>query len=46
MKLLFVQLPAQMPDWSSAPANVPLAASCLAAYAESRGVLSRRDGAS
>jgi hypothetical protein len=43
MKLLFVQLPSQMPDWSSAPANVPLAAGYLAAYAESKGILARRE---
>jgi sulfatase maturation enzyme AslB (radical SAM superfamily) len=43
MKLLFVQLPSQMPDWSSAPANVPLAAGYLASYAESKGFLARRE---
>ncbi|HOE75629.1 MAG TPA: radical SAM protein [Rectinema sp.] len=43
MKLLFVQLPAQLPDWSSVPANVPLAAGYLASYAESKGLLSRRE---
>jgi len=43
MKLLFVQLPSQMPDWSSAPANVPLAAGYLASYAESKGLLARRE---
>ena len=43
MKLLFVQLPSQMPDWSSAPANIPLAAGYLAAYAESKSLLARRE---
>ncbi len=43
MKLLFVQLPTQTPDWSSAPANIPLAAGYLASYAESRGIISRRE---
>jgi len=43
MKLLFVQLPTQSPDWSSAPANIPLAAGYLASYAESRGIISRRE---
>lgn len=43
MKLLFVQLPSQSPDWSTAPANVPLAAGYLASFAESRGLLTRRD---
>ena len=43
MKLLFVQLPTQTPDWSSAPANIPLAAGYLASYAESKGIISRRE---
>lgn len=43
MKLLFVQLPTQTPDWSSAPANIPLAAGYLASYAESKGLIARRE---
>jgi len=41
MKILFIQLPVQDPDWESARANIPLAAGYLAAYAESRGLLTR-----
>ncbi|HWR13059.1 MAG TPA: B12-binding domain-containing radical SAM protein [Rectinemataceae bacterium] len=41
MKLLFVQLPVQDPDWDDATANVPLAAGYLTAYAESQGLLQR-----
>ncbi len=41
MKLLFVQLPVQDPNWENARANVALAAGYLAAYAESRGLLKR-----
>lgn len=43
MKLLFVQLPAQTPDWNMASANIPLAAGYLASYAESKGLISRRE---
>ncbi len=43
MKILFIQLPVQDPNWESARANIPLAAGYLAAYAESRGLLSRED---
>ena len=43
MKVLFVQLPVQDPNWESSRANVPLAAGCLAAYAESRGLLAREE---
>ncbi len=45
MKVLFVQLPSQDPGWDSVPANVPLAAGYLAAYAESKGLLARQDWA-
>lgn len=41
MKILFVQLPVQNPDWDDNVANVPLAAGYLSAYAESLGALSR-----
>lgn len=43
MKLIFVQLPSPSPGWDSVPANVPLAAGYLASYAESKGLLSRRE---
>jgi radical SAM superfamily enzyme YgiQ (UPF0313 family) len=43
MKILFIQLPVQDPNWESARANIPLAAGYLAAYAESRGLLARSD---
>jgi radical SAM superfamily enzyme YgiQ (UPF0313 family) len=41
MKILFVQLPVQDPDWESASANIPLAAGYLASYAEAKGLLKR-----
>ncbi len=43
MKALFVQLPLQDPNGESAQSNIPLAAGYLAAFAESRGLLSRFD---
>ncbi|HTX73732.1 MAG TPA: B12-binding domain-containing radical SAM protein [Rectinemataceae bacterium] len=43
MRILFVQLPVQDPNWENARANIPLAAGYLAAYAESRGLMSRGD---
>ncbi|MFA6365712.1 MAG: cobalamin-dependent protein, partial [Candidatus Hydrogenedentales bacterium] len=43
MKILFVQLPVQDPDWNDAVANVPLAAGYLTAYAESQGLLQRSE---
>ncbi|MCX8013763.1 MAG: B12-binding domain-containing radical SAM protein, partial [Rectinema sp.] len=43
MKLIFVQLPSPSPSWDSVPANIPLAAGYLASYAESKGLLSRRE---
>jgi radical SAM superfamily enzyme YgiQ (UPF0313 family) len=43
MKLLFIQLPVQNPDWDDSVANVPLAAGYLTAYAESLGLLERSD---
>src|SRR5208283_5043532 len=45
MRALFVQLPLQDPNGESAQANIPLAAGYLAAYAESRGLLSRGEWA-
>ena len=41
MKIIFVQLPVQDPDWDDAVANVPLAAGYLTAYAESLDLLQR-----
>ncbi|HET7839605.1 MAG TPA: B12-binding domain-containing radical SAM protein, partial [Rectinemataceae bacterium] len=41
MKILFVQLPVQDPNWENARANVSLAAGYLSAYAESLGLLAR-----
>jgi radical SAM superfamily enzyme YgiQ (UPF0313 family) len=41
MKVLFVQLPVQDPNWESARANIPLAAGYLAAFSESQGLLAR-----
>lgn len=43
MKIIFVQLPVQDPDWDDAVANVPLAAGYLTAYAESQGLLQRSE---
>ncbi|MGA2548265.1 MAG: B12-binding domain-containing radical SAM protein [Rectinemataceae bacterium] len=43
MRVLFVQLPLQDPNGESAQANIPLAAGYLAAFAESRRLLSRGD---
>jgi len=43
MKMIFVQLPVQDPDWDDAVANVPLAAGYLSAYAESLGLLQRSE---
>jgi radical SAM superfamily enzyme YgiQ (UPF0313 family) len=43
MNILFIQLPVMEPNWDDAPANVPLAAGYLAAYAESLGLLARSD---
>ena len=43
MKILFVQLPVQDPDWDDIRANVPLAAGYLSAYAESQGLLQRSE---
>jgi len=43
MRVLFIQLPVQDPNWESARANIPLAAGYLASYAESRGLLARGD---
>lgn len=43
MKIIFVQLPVQAPDWDDTVANVPLAAGYLSAYAESQGLLQRSE---
>jgi len=43
MKVLFIQLPLQEPNWEDVPANVPLAAGYLTAYAESVGLLDRSE---
>ena len=43
MKIVFVQLPVQEPDWDDSVANVPLAAGYLTAYAESIGLLERSE---
>ncbi len=43
MKIIFVQLPVQDPDWDDTVANVPLAAGYLSAYAESQGLLQRSE---
>lgn len=43
MKIVFVQLPVQEPDWDDMAANVPLAAGYLTAYAESIGLLERSE---
>ncbi|MCE1206453.1 MAG: radical SAM protein, partial [Spirochaetia bacterium] len=43
MKIIFVQLPVQEPNWEDATANVTLAAGYLTAYAESRGLLNRSE---
>ena len=43
MKMIFIQLPVQDPDWNDAVANVPLAAGYLSAYAESLGLLQRSE---
>ncbi|HWP68062.1 MAG TPA: radical SAM protein, partial [Rectinemataceae bacterium] len=43
MKMIFLQLPVQDPDWDDAIANVPLAAGYLAAYAESLDLLQRSE---
>jgi radical SAM superfamily enzyme YgiQ (UPF0313 family) len=43
MKMIFVQLPVQDPDWNDGVANVPLAAGYLSAYAESLDLLKRSE---
>lgn len=43
MKMIFVQLPVQDPNWEDSAANVPLAAGYLSAYAESQGLLMRSE---
>jgi radical SAM superfamily enzyme YgiQ (UPF0313 family) len=43
MKIMFVQLPVQEPDWEGVSANVPLAAGYLATYAESIALIERKD---
>lgn len=43
MRILFVQLPLQGPNWEDVAANVPLAAGYLTAYAESLSLLDRTE---
>lgn len=43
MKIIFVQLPVQEPNWEDASANVMLAAGYVTAYAESHGLLNRSE---